>query len=190
MNTTSESLLLRLKVAGGAPAEAAWQQFVRIYSPLIFGWSRKIGLSENDAADLVQEVLMLAFEKLPDFQYDRSSSFRGWLRMVTVNKFREKRRRLSAGQVAASHSVLENLQSVEIAESTWDVDYARLLVGQAMELMRTDFAESTWDALKLVVGRQVSVDEAAQETGVSPWTIYSAKSRLMKRLRDELQGLL
>ena len=189
-DTTSESLLRRIKVGSGSSAEAAWRQFVHIYTPLIFGWSRKIGLSENDAADLVQEVLMIAIEKLPEFHYDRSASFRGWLRTVTVNKFREKRRKLSTGQVVASHSILEQLQSVELAASTWDIDYARVLVAQAMELMRADFAESTWSALKLVIGRQVSVEQASQETGVSPWTIYSAKSRLMKRLRDDLQGLL
>lgn len=191
MNTTSESLLLRLNnLAGDSIDESAWHEFVQIYTPLIFGWAKKIGLPDSDASDLVQDILLLAFEKLPQFSYDRQLSFRGWLRTVTVNKYREKRRKLSTQQAVASHSILEQLQPVDIAQSTWDIDYARILVAQTMQLMRPDFAEATWTALELVVGKQLTVDEASDQTGVSPWTIYSAKSRLLKRLRDELKGLL
>ena len=191
MNTTSESLLLRLRNSDGDSIdESAWQEFVKIYTPLLFDWARKIGLPDSDASDLVQEVLLLAFQKLPQFSYDRSSSFRGWLRTVTINKYREKRRRLSAQQAIASHSILEQLQPVDIAESTWDINYARMLVAQTMQPMRGDFAEETWAALELVVGKQIPVNDAAETTGVSPWTIYAAKSRLLKRLRDELKGLL
>ena len=191
MNTTSESLLLRLRNSSSDSIdESAWQEFVRIYTPLLFNWSQKIGLPDNDASDLVQEVLLLTFQKLPHFSYDRNSSFRGWLRTVTINKYREKRRRLSAQQAIASHSILEQLQPVDIAESTWDINYARMLVAQTMQMLRGDFAEATWAALELVVGKQVSVGDAADATGVSPWTIYAAKSRLLKRLRDELKGLI
>ncbi|MDB2686929.1 sigma-70 family RNA polymerase sigma factor [Mariniblastus sp.] len=191
MNTTSESLLLRLRNSGDDSIdESAWQEFVKIYTPLLFSWARQIGLPDSDASDLVQEVLLLAFQKLPQFSYDRSSSFRGWLRTVTINKYREKRRRLSAQQAIASHSILEQLQPVDIAQSTWDINYARMLVAQTMQPMRGDFAEETWAALELVVGKQISVNDAAETTGVSPFTIYAAKSRLLKRLRDELKGLL
>ena len=85
---------------------------------------------------------------------------------------------------------LEQLQPVDIAQSTWDINYARMLVAQTMQPMRGDFAEETWAALELVVGKQISVNDAAETTGVSPFTIYAAKSRLLKRLRDELKGLL
>ena len=52
------------------------------------------------------------------------------------------------------------------------------------------FASETWKALRLVMLKGKTVDEAADESGVSTWTIYSARARLMKRLRDELDGLL
>ena len=191
MNTTSESLLLRLRTAGTQGIDqSAWQQFVSIYTPLIFHWARKIGLAENDAGDLVQEVLTLAFQKLPEFRYDATRSFRGWLKTVTVNRYRELIRRKSAQQAVASHSVLEQLQPVSNAESTWDLDYARLLVREAMQPMKSHFQPATWEALSLVVGGGMPVETAAEQTGVSPWTIYSAKSRLMKRLREQLDGLL
>ena len=64
----------------------AWSRFVELYTPLIYFWARKCGLQSPDAADLVQDVLTLLVDKLPEFQYDRSGSFRGWLRTVTLNK--------------------------------------------------------------------------------------------------------
>ncbi|MEL7499397.1 MAG: sigma-70 family RNA polymerase sigma factor [Planctomycetota bacterium] len=190
MNTTSESLLIRLGRETTSVDENAWQEFVELYTPLIFRWSRKIGLSENDASDLVQDVLTLVFQKLAAFRYEPSKSFRGWLRTVTMNRYRESVRRKSAAQQVHSNSILEQLQHVERAESTWDIDYARLLIVNAMDSMKSDFAESTWQALKLVIGEQVAVEEAAEKIGVSPWTIYSAKSRLLRRLREKLTGLL
>jgi len=190
MTTTSESLLFRLQTERNAPDESAWQRFVSIYTPLIFYWARKTGLGQSDASDLVQDVLTLVFQKLPDFKYDSNRSFRGWLRTVTLNKYREIHRRKSSRMATASDSMLENLAPVAVAESTWDIDYARLLVAKSMEGMKDDFAAGTWDAIKLVISDGISVDEAAEKTGVSSWTIYSARARLMKRLRSELDGLL
>ena len=191
MNTTSESLLFRLQhLSDGQLDQPAWEEFVRLYTPLMFYWARKTGLNTTDASDLVQDVITRVFQKLPDFCYDASKSFRGWLRTITLNRYREIKRRKSSGMQLATDSVLETLAPIEIAESAWDVDYARLLVAQAMEQMQSDFAPATWQALRCVMSDGKTVDQAATETGVSTWTIYSARSKLMKRLRNELEGLL
>src|SRR5262245_37397575 len=91
MNTTSASLLERL----GQPAERelAWNRFVRLYTPLLYHWARRLELSSADAADLVQEVFALLLRQLPRFAYDARKSFRGWLRIVTLNRWRDLRRR-------------------------------------------------------------------------------------------------
>jgi len=161
MNTTSESLLFRLQsVPDGEVDQSAWEKFVQLYTPLMFHWARKVGLQQSDAADLVQDVLSIVFHRLPDFQYD------------------------------ASNSVLEQIASLQRAESTWDLDYGQMLLQQTMELMESDFQPGTWQALRAVMAEGMTVDQAAEATGVSIWTIYSAKARLMKRLREELKGLL
>lgn len=189
MNTTSESLLIRLQEAHPeGPNESAWKQFVEIYAPLIFYWARKNGRNQSDASDLVQEVLTLVFQKLPEFRYDRTRSFRGWLRTVTLNKFRELARRKAI--VNATTFEVAQVEIMDRAESTWDIDYARMLVAQTMEVMESDFAPATWQALQEVMSRGTSVEQAAADAGISAWTVYSAKSRLMKRLRNRLEGLL
>ncbi len=72
MNSTSVNLLKRLR---DPKADFAWQQFVELYAPLIFHWARRKGLSAEDSADLVQDVLTTLVMKLPEFQYTRRGDF-------------------------------------------------------------------------------------------------------------------
>jgi RNA polymerase sigma-70 factor (ECF subfamily) len=74
---TPVSPLDRLRQPGEADA---WTRFVHLYTPLLFQWASRAGLREHDAADLVQDVLTLLVQKLPEFTYDPAKSFRGWLR--------------------------------------------------------------------------------------------------------------
>src|SRR5215469_10244739 len=88
MYTTSSSLLERL---GAVSNGADWEQFVRLYAPLLHRWARRLGLHDQDAADLVQEVLVVLVRKLPDFRYDPSRSFRCWMHTLLKNKWRDGR---------------------------------------------------------------------------------------------------
>ena len=186
MNTTSESLLIRLRSANDYQA---WSRFVALYTPLLFFWARKTGLQQQDSADLVQEVLTVVHQKMPEFRYDPSKSFRGWLRTVTLNKYREQLRKKSLSYEEATQSALHNISGSAI-ESTWDLNYQQALVRRAMELLKPEFQSATWTALQeyVLAGRPAAA--AAKECGLSVWTVYAAKSRLMRRLREELEGLL
>ena len=95
MHTTSISLLERVR---RLEEHAAWDQFVTLYTPLLYYWTCRLGMKETDAADLIQDVFTVLLEKLPAFQYDAGKSFRAWLRTITYNKWRDlQRRRLSVG---------------------------------------------------------------------------------------------
>ena len=187
MQSTSASLLMRLKSANNGPA---WSRFVELYTPLIYFWARKCGLPAEDAADLVQDVLTLLLKKLPEFEYDQTRSFRGWLRTVTLNKWRDKCRVKKLPIEDSSQSSLGRIADLAQAESNWDGDYREQLVTRAIELMKNEFTESTWQACQQYVIDGKPAAEVAENLGVSVWTIYAAKSRLLNRLRQELEGLL
>lgn len=188
MQSTSESLLIQLHADDNN--SAAWSRFIQLYTPLIFFWARKTGLSQHDSADLVQDVLTIVLQKLPQWKYDPEKSFRGWLRTITLNRHREIARRRKIRMVDASHLRIENLADPKSAESNWDLDYKRRLVASAMEVLQVDFAPETWAALQRLLSSGESAAEVARESGVSVWTIYSARNRLLHRLRTELHGLL
>ena len=76
MHSTPGSLLERLR---RSPEPDSWARFVQLYAPLIYSWARRANVPHQEAADLVQEVLTLLVEKLPNFVYDRNKSFRRWL---------------------------------------------------------------------------------------------------------------
>jgi RNA polymerase sigma-70 factor (ECF subfamily) len=185
MNTTSVSLLLRLRQPDD---QDAWRRFVHLYSPLLYHWARGMQLPAADAADLVQEVLVVIVEKIPEFAYDPNRSFRGWLRTVTFNKWRERCRRYKASPP------LDDADLAALAEGNGtDVfaenEYRQWLVRQALNVMQTDFEPTTWKACwESVVAGRAAADVAA-ELNVSVEVVYGAKSRVLRRLREELAGL-
>lgn len=186
MDTTSASLLIRLQSAH--QDTVAWNRFVELYTPLIYYWARKMGLQTSDAADLVQEVMTTLVKKLPDFRLDPNKSFRGWLRTVTINKYRELRRRKEIKVVDASTSEFSNIP--DHASNFWDTHYPTYLIARAMELAEPLFGPPTWRALSDYLQGGCPASEAANRHGVSIWTVYSAKSRLLAHLREQLDGLL
>jgi RNA polymerase sigma-70 factor (ECF subfamily) len=160
-----------------------------LYTPLLYCWARRWGLQEADAADLVQDVLTLLFQKLPEFAYDRHKSFRGWLHTVALNKWRERQRRRTPVNLAGSGG----LSGVPDADDPGELDeaeYCRHLVQQALAALRGEFPPRTWMAFELHVMAGRRAGDAADQMGVSVNTIYAAKSRVLSRLRQELDGLL
>src|SRR5438067_1112906 len=98
MSETSASLLDRLRLQ---PDAASWQRLVALYTPLIRGWLRRQAALDQDADDLVQEVLAVLVRKLPEFRREpRPGAFRRWLRGITVNCLREHWRRCRGRPVA------------------------------------------------------------------------------------------
>jgi hypothetical protein len=72
--STSVTLLERVRRRDD---QAAWECFVTLYTPLFFRWAQRAGLSDDDAADLVQDVLMVLMKELPTFEYDRPAGISG-----------------------------------------------------------------------------------------------------------------
>lgn len=183
---TSHSLLESLR---RPRADAAWQRFVRLYTPVLLAWADRAGLQESDATDLVQEVFVILIEKLPEFKYNQSGSFRAWLRTVTMNKLRDWKRRSAK---VVMHPLLEQeLSALEAkVESFWKLEYRQELTRRALELMRSDFAPTTWQACWEFLTQGKSAAEVANKFGLSENAVYIAKFRITRKLRQELQGML
>ncbi len=187
MNTTSESLLAKL---GNRDDFDAWSRFVSMYTPLIVYWARQVGMNFQDACDLAQDVLGIVSQKIGQFNYDRERSFRGWLRAITLNRFRLLWRRRNRLDVQSAGSWVGELPDRHSLESTWDQSYRMELIKRAIATMRPDFAPKTWEALLELLRGESTAESIAHQHEVSVWTLYSAKSRLIKRIREELDGLL
>ena len=184
--STSPTLLERLRATDD---QQAWARFVEIYTPLIFFWAQRMGMPLGGAADLVQEVLAILVVKLPQFRLDTHGSFRAWLRTVTTNKLRDMWRKQANMALPTSPSVLAEIPEREDTQF-WEVEYRQQLVRRLLELARPDFEEATWQAVRASMTSDRPVSEIAEEYKVSVWTLYSARSRLLARLRRDARDLL
>jgi RNA polymerase sigma-70 factor, ECF subfamily len=186
METTSTSLLQHVRNSGD---HDAWQRFVQLYTPVLYSWTRRMGLQAQDAADLVQDVFVVLLKQLPQFSYDRHKSFRAWLRTILVNKWRDRQRHDAVIGIAAGDATLGLTNPPDELDLDAE-EYRQYLVSRAMEIMVGSFQPVTWRACweNVVGGRDA--EDVARELGITVNAVYVAKSKVLRRLRQELNGLL
>lgn len=189
---TRLSLLVRIRDQRDT---AAWDEFVSIYAPVVYGFARKRGLQDADAADLMQEVLRSVAGAVAKLDYDAGrGTFRGWLYTITRNKifnFLVGRRRVVQGSGDSdAHQRLQEQADREIdLADDWDREYETQVAAIAMERVQAEFQPSTWKAFIMTAVEGKSAKEASEALGLSPGAVYVAKSRVLARLREEVQRM-
>src|SRR5262249_11939773 len=158
-------------------------------------FARKRGLQDADAADLMQEVLRSIASSVHRLDYDAArGTFRGWLFTVTRNKvfnFLESRGRRVQGS-GGSRVQQRPGQRADIGEGTsgeWEADYQRSLVAQATERIKGEFQAATWSAFLQTAMEGRTPAQVAAQVGLSVGAVYVAKSRVIARLRQEIERL-
>jgi RNA polymerase sigma-70 factor (ECF subfamily) len=189
---TSLSLLEQLRTQLD---EMAWQRLDELYRPLIRRWLMRDPTLRDEAEDLVQDVLTVLVRELPHFQRQRTGSFRCWLRTITWNRLKAFRQsRQHRPQLLASDSrgsILAQLEDPHSALSRqWDEEHDRYIVGRLMELIEPQFEPVTLQAFRRVVFEGAKAAEVARELKISVNAVLLSKSRVLKRLRQEGEGLI
>jgi RNA polymerase sigma factor (sigma-70 family) len=171
-----------------------WSAFVDRYAPQIYGWCRQRRLQEADARDVTQEVLTLLVQKLPTFRYDpHKGTFRSWLKTLTHHAwcdFLENRRRVGVGEqdpeLVARLSTLEAREDLlkALAEA-FDLE----VLAEAEARVRLQVSLRDWKIFQelAVEGRPSSA--VAGELGMTVSAVLMAKSRVQKKLRQEVRRL-
>lgn len=189
---TRASLLVRLRDVGDADA---WREFVRLYAPIIYGFARKRGLQDADAADLMQEVLRSVATAAQRLEYDPSrGTFRGWLFTVTRNKvfnFLESngRRVIGSGDARVQEHLEQHADAGGTLATDWEADYQRTTAAQAMERVKKEFQPATWQAFLHTAIEGQTPAQVAARVGLSVGAVYVAKSRVIARLRQEIETM-
>lgn len=207
--TTRPSLLIRIRDAAD---REAWQQFVDLYAPLIYGLARKRGLQDADAADVTQEVFRSVANRIARsrgsgvrgqesgvgsqepsaWEYDpKRGSFRSWLYTVTRHKisdFLERKQPRGTGDTA-TQMFLEEQPDTDEEESDWQRKYQQRLFTWAAERIQGEFQEPTWRAFWQLAVEGKSGEEVARSLGMSVGAVYVAKSRVLARLKKEIEQL-
>jgi RNA polymerase sigma-70 factor (ECF subfamily) len=191
VSQTSVSLLDRLQ---RQPDPQSWRRLLAIYEPFIRRFLRDPAL-RADVDDLVQDILAVLVRELPGFRRQRCGSFRAWLRTVTVNRANAWWRQRAGRPAAAGGSAAADLFA-ELADPDgglsrlWDAEHDQHVARRLLELLEPEFSPGTWQAFKRQVVDGLSASAAAAELGVTVNAALIAKSRVLRRFRDEAEGLL
>jgi RNA polymerase sigma-70 factor (ECF subfamily) len=191
---TRASLLARL----GDPLDrTAWRQFVELYGSLVYGFARRRGLQDADAADLTQEVFLAVARAAGRWHYDpRRGSFRGWLYAVTrkkIARFLQGRRHqpVGSGDSGAHQRLAEEPSPEPDPEAAWEQEFQQQLFRLAAAQVQDSFAPTTWKAFWQTAVEGKSGAAVAAELGLSVGAVYVARSRVLARLTErigQLQG--
>ena len=188
---TSPSLLVRIR---DADDHMAWSQFVAVYGPLVYGFARKHGLQDADAADLTQDVLRNVARSARRLEYDpQKGSFRGWLFTVVRNELRSflrgRRRQVQGSGDTDVQSLLREQPAPDDERRLWEQEHQTRLFHWAAEQVRGEVQEATWRAFQMTAVDGKSGQEAAAALGLSVAAVYLAKSRVMARLKEHIRRL-
>jgi RNA polymerase sigma-70 factor (ECF subfamily) len=184
MDHLPDGLLDRLRRDG---SRQDWERFVDLYGPLLELWARRL-LPPDDAADLTQDVLLRVIQRLRSFAGAGDRNFVAWLRAVTLNRWRDLRRRAAARPGTACSAALAAVAGADDLAAVITAEDRAFLVRRALQIMRTDFEPATWRACweRVAAGRPPA--EVAAELGVAVEVVYAATYRVIRRLRSELAG--
>jgi RNA polymerase sigma-70 factor (ECF subfamily) len=183
-----ETSLTWLGRLAGSPTEGDWKQLLDVYGALLRGWLARSGIAAADHDDLIQEVLLVVVRKVGEFDHRGPGAFRAWLRRILANHLGKyvRARRPSAPDI--------DLDAVADPDSVlgraWDREHDEHLAARALRLVEGDFAPATWAAFRRQVLDGRPPREVASELGLSVNAVLLAKSRVLKRLRAELAGMV
>jgi len=190
---TPVSLLERLS---NSPTEDDWRLLLDVYQPLLRTWVARGGVAPSDADDLVQEVLLVVFREVSRFERRGPGAFRGWLRTILVHRVRNYCRARGNRPAAAGDDsdILRQLDELEARDSAlsrqWDREHDEEVAAALLRLVQRDFTAVTWEAFRRYALEGEAPEQVAEQLGLSINAVLLGKSRVLKRLRQELAGFV
>jgi RNA polymerase sigma-70 factor (ECF subfamily) len=187
---TRPSLLLRLR----DPRDLeSWKTFVEVYGPLTYGHCRRRGLRHEDAEDVTQEVFTRIGAAIRTFEYrPELGGFRHWLGTLIRNevyRFLKKSEGVPTGRGGAdSDGVLYDV-AARGEDTLWAAEFNAHVLQTALARSRPHFDEPTWQAFEMAWRDNRPAPDVARELGRAIDWVYVAKSRVLKRLWQEVQEL-
>ncbi len=185
---TRASLLIRLKDRAD---QAAWTEFVEIYQPVIRRLAMRRGMQSADAEDVTQQVLLAISKAIRRWEIDpQRGKFRTWLHRVAHNAILNALTRGPREFGSGDSDVLAQLEQ-QSDRSGPDSDLLRLEFRReqfrwAARQIQEEFQAATWDAFWLTSVEGVSIEETAVQLKKGIGSIYAARSRVMRRLKEKL----
>jgi RNA polymerase sigma-70 factor, ECF subfamily len=189
---TQASLIARIASAEDAQA---WDEFLRLYQPVVYRLACRQGCQHADAEELVQEVMLAIARNVENWDPDPSRGrFRHWLFRIARNQIinhlsRRKNRTWRTGQPETQALLEQVADPVGALSSLLEIEYRRSLFQHAARLVQTVVKPRTWNAFWLSAVENVPMQDVAQRLEMSVGSVYIARTRVVARLREEVRRI-
>lgn len=192
MRSSSESVTISSTLLSGARSANpnAWVMIVTRYSPKIMTWMLLAGVDSSDAPDLLQDVWRSVLMSLKNFRREKpDDTFRGWLRTIAQRRIADYFESRSQQPRNLPLAQLESLQSQKLLtdEITANVSERVKLLQKSMQQVESEVKPTTWLVFQMHVIEEKSVEEVAAILKIPTYSVYTSKSRVIKRLRELLE---
>jgi RNA polymerase sigma-70 factor (ECF subfamily) len=189
---TRASLILRIADARNA---RAWDEFARLYQPVVYRLARRRGFQHADAEELVQEAMLAVARAVEGWVPDpERGRFRDWLQKIARNLMinfltRRKHQVWGSGDSGMRRRLEAECDPDAAVSQMFEVEYRHEMFRCAAEQVRGDVQENTWQAFWLSTVDDMPALEVARRLGMSIGSVYIARSRVMARLREEVRRM-
>ena len=187
---TRASLLLRLRNPWD---EAAWREFVELYAPLVYGYARKQGLQDADAANLSQDVLGAVAGAIGRLEYDPAKgAFCNWLFTVVRRKLsnwrQAQKNRPDSNNGVGIGRLLDQFPAPQEGKAAWEAEWEQRLFAWSCARARREVTDVTWQAFWRTAIDDQPGKQVAADLGLSVAAVYRARSRVLARLKKLVQS--
>ncbi|MFK7765684.1 MAG: RNA polymerase sigma factor [Mariniblastus sp.] len=186
---TRKSLLLEL----GKQSDDAWTEFLLVYEDALYRFCRARGLQDADAKDVLQNVLEAVLKRVPTWDHDASGSFRGWLfrvaRNISVDAIDHRAKKATGTGDSQIARLLSEVPNPQTAETTFEFEYQSSLFDWASKRVKSEVREVTWLSFCLTAIDGQKAEHVAEKLGVSVGSVYTAKCRVVARIRAMIATL-
>ena len=202
----SPSLCTRPSLVAGLQAgdEDRWQEFFRLYGPVIRGFALKAGLTETEADEVVQETCIGVARNVGEYRYDPAKCrFKTWLlnlaswrvknQYTKRHRWDDRRQRTPEDEDRKLSSVLDTdflrLAGPDALSALWEAEWREKLLAAALEKVRGDVSTTQFQIFDLNVLKDWPAGDVAKSLGVSLASVYLAKHRVAKAVKQEVARL-
>ncbi len=188
---TQKSIFLRLNAPQTRQREIAWEEFEARYAPIIAGFARNLGANRQEIDDVIQEVMLGFYKASPNFKYEPANGrFRGYLKSCTVHVILSDRKRRS--RLKFSGLPVEDVQASQpdLLNKLWEAQWEEHIVGRAVNEVRLESqGNRVFQAFERYVLQGEDPASTAQRLGMSVESVYAAKTRMLRQIRDRVKQI-
>ena len=188
---TRASLLLRLQ---DLDDHSSWIEFFDRYRRFIFGIALRMGLSRQDAEEVVQDTVISVSRGLPSFSYNPTKgSFKGWLMRVTqhkvVDQFRKLGRQVPTDGLPGETTATQEAAVDQPFDAFWEAEWQHNLLQVATDQLRLAVSPRNFQIFDWTVRMGRTAEETAKAFGISTVLVRVTKFRVLHEFKRILRRL-